>query len=324
MIRLVADIGGTSIRLAFKRDNDPDLIKIEQFACADYTGADDLFVQYRARHNLDIDELVLAVAAPVCGPKVDITNNHWQFDARLLAAGLRAQSYLLINDFTAEALAHKNLLLAQKILIKQQLQCLRVGEADLTTPFIVIGPGTGLGVAALVPVNSDVRVVEGEGGHVTYAPRTQAEIHVLTTMQNAFGHVSTERIVSGPGLEMIYNIQTGQSKSAPEIGSLALTGDADAVATVNLMLQSLATVTANAAISFGAQAGIVIAGGIIPKLAPLINASGFFERLNDHGRCSPYLQPIPIYLSTDPYAALKGASDAFDNQYLQSRIRHLV
>ena len=324
MIRLVVDIGGTSIRLAFKHDDRPDLINIERFACADFNTVDDLLKDYSDRHKLDINELVLAVAAPVRGPQVDITNNHLHFDAGSLAAALGAHSYLLVNDFTAQALAHRDLFLGDKIFAKQRLRCLRGGEGNLGAPLLVIGPGTGLGVSALVPAGSDVRVVESEGGHVSYSPRTHAEKDVLTNLQEKFGHVSAERVVSGPGLVSIYEIQTGKLKSAPEIGLLALSGDGDALAAVNLMLQSLATFAANATISFGAQAGLVIAGGIVPKIAPLLNASGFFERFNDHGRRRSYLQPIPIYLSVEPFASLIGASEAFDNQYLQSRICYLV
>jgi glucokinase len=113
-------------------------------------------------------------------------------------------------------------------------------------------------------------------------------------------------------------------KPAPEIGALALAGDADALAAVHLMLQSLATVAANAALILGARAGIAIAGGIVPKLEPLFASSGFFDRFDDHGRSWSYLRPIPVYLSIDPFAALYGASDAFDNQCLQSQIRYLT
>ena len=133
----------------------------------------------------------------------------------------------------------------------------------------------------MAPVGDDVKIIEGEGGHVSYAPRNSTEMHVLRTLQDRFGHVSAERIVSGPGLATIFEIQTGQLKPAPEIGALALAGDADAVAAVHLMLQSLATVAANAAITLGARAGIVIAGGIVPKLEPLFATSGFFDRFDD-------------------------------------------
>ena len=100
MTRLVVDIGGTSIRLAHCRDHSPDLFDISQFTCADYTRVDDVLLEYCARHKLDNDEFVLAVAGPVDGPLVDITNNQWEFDAGLLASVLGINRYLIINDFT--------------------------------------------------------------------------------------------------------------------------------------------------------------------------------------------------------------------------------
>ena len=324
MARLAVDIGGTSIRLAYSLNRGSDLMNAEELACADYDAPDDLLVRYCERHQIKIDELILAVAAPVFGTRVDVTNSHWQFDAGALAAALGARSYLLINDFTAHAMAHRDYFYLGKLYSDKELECLRQGNGDLTAPVIVSGPGTGLGVAALIPMDSEVKVVDGEGGHASYSPRTKAEVNVFSVLQKEIGHVSAERIISGSGLETIYKIQNGTSKLASEIGASALLGDKESVDVVNLMLQSFATVLANVTLSFGARAGIIIVGGVVPKLAPLLRASGFFERLNDHGRCSPYLESMPIYLSRDRFAALRGGVSAFDNKFLQSKVCQLV
>lgn len=320
MIRLVADIGGTSVRLAHQRDDDPALCDPAVLACADFAAPDDALVHYCAQHKLDIDMLGLAVASPVIGATVDITNNHWHFDAAALAASIGARRYLLINDFTAQALAHRDLFQDGQTLPPKHRQILRAGTADLATPLLVIGPGTGLGVAGLVPAGDDVQVIEGEGGHVSYAPRNGPEQAILADLTAKYGHVSAERIVSGPGLEAIYQSQTGVMLAAPDIGDLALAGDVAAVAAVQLMLQSLATVAANAVLSLGARAGVVIAGGIVPKLASLLGDSGFFERFDEHGRRGVYLQSLPVYLSLDPLAGLRGAVAGFDNRYLARRL----
>ena len=267
--------------------------------------------------------LCLAVAGTVNGAEVDITNNHWQFDAGKLAAAMNLRAYLLINDFTAQAMAHRDLLQNNRSMPVNRRQILRDGTADQTTPLLVIGPGTGLGVAALVPAGDDIQVIEGEGGHVSYAPRNPAEDMVLAHLAKEFGHVSAERIVSGPGLESIYHCQTGDHKSAPDIGALALAGDAAALSAVRLMLQSLGTVASNAALSLGARAGVVIAGGIAGKLAALLGDSGLIGRFDDHGRRRSYLHALPIYLSIDPLAGLRGAAAAIDNRYLARRITML-
>jgi len=320
MTRLIADIGGTSLRLAHQHDDDPALYDPATMACADFATAEDAFADYCAKHKLDIDMLCLAVAGPVTGAQVDITNNHWQFDASKLAAAMNPRAYLLINDFTAQAMAHRDLLQYNRSMPVNRLQILRDGTANQATPLLVIGPGTGLGVAALVPAGDDVQVIEGEGGHVSYAPRNSDEDMVLAHLAKEFGHVSAERIVSGPGLESIYQCQTGDHKSAPDIGALALAGDAAALSAVRLMLQSLGTVAANAALSFGARAGVVIAGGIAGKLSVLLGDSGLIDRFDDHGRRRPYLHSLPIYLSIDPLAGLRGAAAAIDNRYLARRI----
>lgn len=328
MPRLVVDIGGTSVRIAHQRVDaaqtcDPAALKDpEVLACADFATAGDALLHYCNQYRLDIDLLGLAVAGPVTGAVVDITNNHWQFDAAALTAAIGARRYLLVNDFTAQALAQRDLLQGGSLPQKHR-QILRGGDGDPLTPLLVIGPGTGLGVAALVPAGEQVQIVEGEGGHVSYAPRNAAEQAVLADLAAEFGHVSAERIISGPGLEAVYYSQTGEKRPAPDIGGLALTGDTAAVAAVSLMLQSLATVAANAVLSLGARAGVVIAGGIVPKLADLIGDSGFFDRFDDHGRRRSYLETVPFYLSSDPLGGLRGMAAGFDNPYLSQRIIHV-
>lgn len=328
MPRLVVDIGGTSVRIAHQRVDaaqtcDPAALQDpEVLACADFATAGDALLHYCNQYKLDIELLGLAVAGPVTGAVVDITNNHWQFDAAALTAAIGARRYLLVNDFTAQALAQRDLLQGGSLPQKHQ-QILRGGDGDPLTPLLVIGPGTGLGVAALVPAGEQVQIIEGEGGHVSYAPRNAAEQAVLADLAAEFGHVSAERIISGPGLEAVYYSQTGEKRPAPDIGGLALAGDAAALAAVSLMLQSLATVAANAVLSLGARAGVVIAGGIVPKLSDLLGDSGFFDRFDDHGRRRSYLETVPFYLSSDPLDGLRGMAAGFDNPYLSQRIIHV-
>jgi len=138
-------------------------------------------------------------------------------------------------------------------------------------------------------------------------------------LEAKFGHVSAERVVSGPGLETIYKIKNGARLTAPEIGDGALAGDNKCLKAVNLMFKSFATVVANAALSFGAGSGIVIAGGVVPKLRDLLNQSEFYERLGDHGRRSVFLTKLPIYLSIDKFAGLRGAAMASHSPQLQGR-----
>jgi len=199
---------------------------------------------------------------------------------------------------------------------------IRAGTARPQTPLLVSGAGTGLGVAALVPVGDDVTVIEGEGGHVSFAARNATEREILHALQKRWGHVSAERVVSGPGLETIYHIMTGKGgRTAAEIGSAAVAGPGADRQAVDVLLTAFATVLANAALSFGAGAGIVIAGGIVPKLGALLQQSGFFDRLGDHGRRSGFLNALPLYLAVDPYAGCRGAFVAANTANLAHRWR---
>lgn len=334
---ILADIGGTNIRLAVVQDQHANatLEKIEVVSCQSFPTIEEVLTRYLSRHNIRPDSLVLAVAADMQGDDVTITNNSWRFQGISAARACGVSRYMLINDFCAQALAHADLLMPRRmpaeaagpdeITIQQSghlsgRHIIRAGTVRPQTPLLVSGPGTGLGVAALVPVGDDVTVIEGEGGHVSFAARNATEREILHALQKRWGHVSAERVVSGPGLETIYHIMTGKGgRTAAEIGSAAVAGPGADRQAVDVLLTAFATVLANAALSFGAGAGIVIAGGIVPKLGALLPQSGFFDRLGDHGRRSGFLNALPLYLAVDPYAGCRGAFVAANTANLAHR-----
>ena len=324
MSQILADIGGTSIRIGWQSKKAEDIRDPVTYACRDFATPVDALRQYCDQNQLRVDRVVLAVAAEISGVEVNITNNHWIFNAEELAQELGADEYLLINDFTAQAFSNSALLGTKPNINPQHHILLRKGVQTAGSPLLVTGPGTGLGVAALLPSSSGPMVIEGEGGHVSFAPRDEGERNILTALATEFGHVSAERVVSGPGLEAIYKISNDARLAAPEIGDGALAGDNKCVKAVNLMLKSFATVVANAALSFGAGSGIVIAGGVVPRLRDLLDQSGFYERLEDHGRRSTFLFNLPIYLAIDPYAGLRGAGHASRSAQLSRRIGKII
>jgi len=336
---ILADIGGTNMRLAVVQDQraNAKLEMIETVSCQSFSTIEEVLASYLSRHNIRPDSLVLAVAADMQGDDVTITNNSWRFQGVSAARACGVSRYMLINDFCAQALAHADLLVPRTMTAKADApdempahqpahhsarQIIRAGTARPQTPLLVSGPGTGLGVAALVPVGDDVTVIEGEGGHVSFAARNPTERNILDALQKRWGHVSAERVVSGPGLETIYHIMTDKSgRTAAEIGTAAVAGPGTDRQAVDVLLTAFATVLANAALSFGAGAGIVIAGGIVPKLGALLPQSGFFDRLGDHGRRSGFLNALPLYLAVDPYAGCRGAFVAANTANLAHRWR---
>ncbi len=322
---VLADIGGTNIRLAVQDEQIPhsELDAIESLPCSDFASVEQALASYCERRCIRPEALLLAVAADLHGDEVTITNNHWRFQGVSAARACGASRYMLINDFCAQALAHADLLAPDGAPTRAGArQIIRHGTPRPQTPLLVSGPGTGLGVAAIMLVGDGVAVIEGEGGHVSFAARHADERSVLDVLQKQWGHVSAERFVSGPGLESIYHVMTGEAgKTAAEIGAAAITADGAARDAVALMQRAFATVLANAALTFGAGSGIVIAGGIMPKLIGLLPTSGFFERLGDHGRRSQFLHELPLYLSVDPYAGLSGAAVAAKTAHLAHRWR---
>jgi glucokinase len=328
---ILADIGGTNMRLAVVQDQraNAKLEMIETVSCQSCSTIEEVLASYLSRHNIRPDSLVLAVAAEMQGDDVTITNNSWQFQGVSAARSCGVSRYMLINDFVAQALAQADLLMPHSSAPYPSgpdeagaRHLIRAGVAQPQTPLLVSGPGTGLGVAALVPAGDHLAVIEGEGGHVSFAARNETERHILDALQKRWGHVSAERVVSGPGLESIYHIITGDSgRTAAEIGVAALAGPGPDRQAVDIFLTAFATVLANAALNFGAGAGIVIAGGIVPKLRELLPKSGFFDRLGDHGRRSRFLNDLPLYLSVDPYAGCRGGIVAADTPNLAHRWR---
>ena len=168
----VADIGGTNIRFARLTGLSSSLKDITHLKCRDFTRIEDAFVTYRKMVGYDgqLDAVSIAVAAPVKNDLVEFTNNHWAFSKPVLLAHLGTKRLLVVNDFTAQALAQSD------PTANGNLQVI-AGVPTPNAPLLIIGPGTGLGVSALLPTPAGMLPLEGEGGHVSFAPRSEAEFY---------------------------------------------------------------------------------------------------------------------------------------------------
>lgn len=316
-LRLLADIGGTNARFALQAPGG-DFADLEVLSCCEHAtigAAMDDYLARAAGRGVDTSSVraaALAMANPVEGDAVAMTNHHWRFSIEALRRERGLDTLLVVNDFAALAMALPHLGDTGRV---------RIGEGDYAAvpgrPIGLVGPGTGLGVSGIVRCNGHWMALPGEGGHASFAPVTRQEIRILEALWDELGqqegHVSAERLLSGMGLEAIHRALAGERLAAPDITASALDGSCTACrATVETFCAILGSVAGNVALTLGATGGMYIGGGIVPRLGPLFNASGFRSRFEDKGRLRGYLARIPTWVVTEPYPALRGVAAMLD------------
>jgi glucokinase len=310
---LVGDIGATNARFAMVAPNG-ELTEIHVLLCDDYPTIGGAIAAYLAEANGERPvAAVLAVAASPTGDEVAMTNHPWTFSIEALRNEIGLKRLKVVNDFHANAAVVPYLAPSERN---------KVGSGDpvADAPIGVIGPGTGLGVSALVPTPDGLKPIPGEGGHVTMSPADARESAVLDIMRSRYDHVSAERVLSGPGLVNLYNTlcELSHAKAAP-LTAAQITdpkvglSDACAREATLMFCAMLGTIAGNLALTLGAKGGIYIAGGIVPKLGNAFAQSQFRARFEAKGRFSEYLAEIPTYVIVRPYAALLGAAKLLDN-----------
>lgn len=307
---LVADIGGTNARFALHHEGRFDCIEV--LPCAGHATLADAMHSYlgaATRRGFTVDGIrhaAIAIANPVEEDRVSMTNHHWSFSISSLREERALSTLLVVNDFAALAMSLPFLQSYQR----EQIGGDAGGGVKLAgRPIGLIGPGTGLGVSGVIPVGGGWTALAGEGGHASFAPCTRDEFILLERLQDEYGHVSAERLLSGAGLEAIHRVLSGDSLAAPDITRQALDGSCDAcLRTVETFCGILGSVAGNVALTLGATGGMYIGGGIVPRLGPLFARSSFRRRFEDKGRLSPYLARIPTWLITEPYPALQGVA----------------
>lgn len=306
---LIADIGGTNARFALAGpDREPRHPLV--LPCAEFAGPDEAAAAYlrRVAPGCRPARAAFAVAGPVAGDTVAMTNHVWRFSIEAVRESLGLASLQVVNDFTAVALAVPLLRPEHRVAVGGE------GAPMAGTPIGVIGPGTGLGVSALVPrEGGGWTTLAAEGGHVTMAPVDEREDAVLSWLRGLYGHVSAERVVSGPGLVNLYSALCELEDVEPEplgpdqITHRGLKGENPLCAeAVRLFFAMLGTVAGNLALTLGARQGVYIAGGIVPRFVEALKASRFRERFEAKGRFRGYLAPVPTHVVTHPYPAFLG------------------
>ncbi len=306
--RLIADIGGTYARFAVETAGG----RFEHMAslrCADHADFHAAVRTYLATLPPGhIHHAAIAIANPVEGDQVRMTNYHWQFSIEQMRQRLELDTLVVVNDFTALAMALPRLPAAGRR---------QVGGGSPRERSVVglLGAGTGLGVSGLIPAGDGWVALGTEGGHTSFAPRDAREAAILAHAQRQFSHVSFERLVSGPGLELIHRAlceRDGAAQpalAAPEITRLGLSGqDTRCAETLEAFCAMLGTAAANLAVTLGALGGIYIGGGIVPRLGDYFDRSPFRARFEDKGRFGDYVKAIPTYVVTAEHATFMGVS----------------
>ncbi|MCX7693067.1 glucokinase [Tepidimonas taiwanensis] len=314
--RLLADVGGTNARFGWQRAPGGPIEHVQVLPCAEFPSLQAAIEAYVARAAVPRPlYAAVAIANPVCGDAVCMTNHHWSFSIEQLRQALGLQRLLVLNDFTALALALPGLPAAA-------LRPLGGGPAVAGAAVGLIGPGTGLGVSGLVPDGQGGWIpLEGEGGHVTLAAITEREWCVVRALQRRYGHVSAERVLSGPGLRDLYTVLceadgvTAQADTPQAVVALAQQRqDERAWEAAQLFSGWLGSCAGNLALTLGARGGVYIGGGVVQRLGDAFDEAVFRERFEAKGRFAAYLAAIPVWLIVaDPSPALAGAAAALDS-----------
>ena len=308
---LVGDVGATNARFGLVSP-DGAVVHSSTFGDADFATVGEAIRAYLAQAKPFPTPRIgcLAIAAPVGGDDIRMTNHPWNFSVAALRSQLGFERLAIINDFTAVALALPRLGANDRMPVG-------AGMPVAGRPIAVLGPGSGLGASGLIPDGTRWSPLTGEGGHVTMAAVTARENAVLDWMRRHFDHVSAERCLSGPGLVNLYNALAALDGVAAASYTAAQITDPATAARDPLCREAtamfcamLGTVAGDLALTLGAQGGVYIAGGIVPRLGARFIESGFRARFEAKGRLSDYLAAIPTYVVTHPLPAFLGCAAA--------------
>jgi len=310
-MRLLADIGGTNIRFALLADALAEPEREVSLRCADFDG-----LEQAARHYLSqvgdpqVSEAAIDVATAVTGDLIKLTNSPWAFSIEQTKRQLGLNRLLVLNDFTALALS-------LPVLAADEVRQVGRGASIPDAPIALIGAGTGLGVSGLLRCEGRWIPIQGEGGHAAFSPVDEREDAVLRVLRDRFGHVSTERLASGPGLVNIYRALCVLDRDVPrELGPENVAdlgmhgGEPRCQEALTMFCAVLGMAAGNLVVTLGARGGLFIGGGVVPKLGDWFDRSPFRARFEHKGRFSSYVAAVPTFVILAENPALRGLAAA--------------
>lgn len=312
---LAGDIGGTGSRFGWFeiRDDRPQPVAVAKYPSREHTRLEDIAARFLAEHPGRVEAACLGVAGPVLGGEVITPNLPWHIRAGSLAELLGLRGVSLINDLEANAYG-------AAALPESDFETLQKGVSDPRGDAGIISAGTGLGQAGFYFDGARLRPFASEGGHVDFAPQTDLEIELLRFLRARFGHVSYERVLSGPGLVNLFEFlrATGRGEASAELAGevsastialAALAGTSSrATAALDLFVHLYGAEAGNLALKMKATRGVLIGGGIAPKIIAKLREPKFLAAFLDKGRMKPLLEQIPVRVILNDQCALLGAA----------------
>ena len=311
--RLVADIGATNARFALL-DTNGQLLNQHKLACVDHPDILSAINAYLSQvSNPVIEEAAIAIANPIDGDTVKMTNHHWTFSIEQTRRALKLNTLIFNNDLTALAMSIPKL-------PAHELRQLGGNTSKQASSLAVIAPGTGLGVSGLIKTGNQWIPLQSEGGHVSLSPGNNREIAILERCWDWYEHVSAERLISGMGYQNLYRAICSledvdpENYSAVEISRQALAGtDPYCEEALSTFCGLLGSTAGNLVLTLGAFDGIYIGGGIIPGLGSYFESSSFRQRFEAKGRFSERMCQVPAYVIHSEYPVLSGISQSLTN-----------
>ncbi len=297
-MKLIGDIGGTKVLLALV-DEAGKFHQSCRFTSAEFAHFEELLAQYLSGITAPVEGGCLAVAGPVAedGRAAKVTNLPWRIDCAELEKRFHLGRLSLINDFAAVALGVTTL---------TEAECLTL-QSGVPLPDgvkLVLGPGTGLGMAII----ANGRILPSEGGHVGFSPQDEVQQRIAAALLAEHGRVTAERVISGPGLENIHRILSGQTAAAPEILARARQGDAAAQETLTAFFSAYGAFAGDMALAVLARGGVYLAGGVTWHLLPELPQSRFLAAFNAKAEHAGLVRCMPVRAVTDPEIGLRGAA----------------
>lgn len=305
---LVGDIGGTNARFALIESANSEPVSFANVQTSDFTNIDIAILKaILPQTKVRPKTAILAIAGPISGDEIELTNCPWVVCPWVMMDMLGLKEIVVINDFEAQALAVASL-------DKEHLLQIGGGEAIAGASRVVLGPGTGLGVAGLVRSGNSWLPIPGEGGHVDMGPRTPRDYQIFPHIELLEGRISGEQILCGRGLVSLYRAICTADGIFPlysepkQVTEAAAGNDAAAQEAVELFAVYLGRLAGDLALIFMARGGVYLSGGIAQKIVPVLQNGGMRAAFDDKAPHSQFMKSTPVFVMTHPLAAVAGLS----------------